>query len=85
MASKNGRDSCDAHSDIQGENQVIIHCVSDGPKFKDRGFVRKGEIKDWYDSLPDDAILSPVMWDYGSQRDPDTRMIGLIAKWTETR
>lgn len=62
---------------------MIINCTSESPRFKDRGMVIKKDIQEWWDAIPESARIEPVVWSYGSQRDPDERMIGLIAKWTE--
>lgn len=43
------------------------------------------EVKAWLDSIPDGATLSQIIKDFGSQRDPDPVLVGLRAKWSETR
>lgn len=39
------------------------------------------ELRDWIRDVPDDATLTPLMGDRGSQRDPDRYLRGMKAVW----
>ena len=43
-----------------------------------------GEVKTWIAAVPNGATISPVLRDFGSQRDPDVRLAGLRATWSGT-
>lgn len=43
------------------------------------------EVRAWLEKVPDGASLTPIIKDFGSQRDPDEKLIGLRASWSETR
>jgi hypothetical protein len=43
------------------------------------------DLRAWLGDLPDGATLSAVIRDVGTQRDPEPRLIGLRATWSETR
>ena len=43
------------------------------------------EIRDWIINLPDGATLDPVLRDFGSQRGPELRLVGLKASWSEVK
>ena len=52
----------------------------------DRGdYLQAGDVFDWVGTLPPDAHLTQIIRDYGNQRDPMPVLVGLIAKWRETR
>lgn len=44
-----------------------------------------GEARELLSSAPDEAVLNAIMWDRGSQRDPDPFLHGLSAVWEEER
>lgn len=48
-------------------------------------FVQAVEVKAWVADLPDGATIEAVSRDFGTQRDPDVRLVGLRASWSETR
>lgn len=51
----------------------------------DRAALTAAEVRGWVALLPGDATIEPVLWDAGSQRDPDhIILIGLKATWTAT-
>lgn len=43
------------------------------------------DARDFLAGLPDGAVIKAVTRDFGSQRDPDVRLVGLRASWSETR
>ncbi len=49
------------------------------------GELDAGRAKAWLTGVPDDAALQAIMWDRGSQRDPEPYLHGLRAVWTEDR
>ena len=47
--------------------------------------VTPAELSRWLEYVPPGASLKPVMKDFGSQRDPDYKFVGMVAQWVETR
>jgi hypothetical protein len=43
------------------------------------------EILEWLEGVPPGAVISAIIKDFGSQRDPAPTLVGLRAKWSETR
>jgi hypothetical protein len=43
------------------------------------------EVKAWIMQVPNGATVAPIIKDFGTQRDPDERLIGLRAEWSEGR
>lgn len=43
------------------------------------------EVKAWLEGVPNGARLIQIIKDFGSQRDPEPTLVGLRAKWSETR
>ena len=48
-------------------------------------YLTAGDVAGWVSELPKGAQLSAITHDMGSQRDPMRVLVGLRAKWTETR
>lgn len=42
-------------------------------------------VREFVASLPDGAVISAVIKDFGNQRDPEPRLVGLRASWSEER
>lgn len=43
------------------------------------------EVKAWLMQVPNGAALSPIIKDFGTQRDPNETLVGLRAEWSENR
>lgn len=48
-------------------------------------YLLASEVRSWIMQLPNGATLAPIIKDFGTQRDPDERLIGLRAEWSEGR
>lgn len=68
---------------------ATVECVS-----KIEGAVMSGDregpvfsqnVREWLTNVPDGATITHIVRDFGNQRDPDVRLIGLRASWSETR
>jgi hypothetical protein len=42
-------------------------------------------VKSWLEGVPDGAIVSAIIRERGTQRDPEPTLVGLRAAWSETR
>lgn len=42
-------------------------------------------VREWLEPLPLGAAITPILHDTGTQRDPDVRLVGLRATWSESR
>ena len=42
-------------------------------------------VREFVDTLPDGAVITAIIKDFGSQRDPEPRLVGLRASWSEQR
>lgn len=51
--------------------------------FGDREPMNARAIRDFIDQVNPTAIVTPVIVDIGTQRDPERIMVGLRAEWTE--
>lgn len=47
--------------------------------------LRAVDVRDWVAGLPEGAVLSAIQSDFGTQRDPEMRLMGLRAAWSEDR
>jgi hypothetical protein len=49
-------------------------------------FLTAADVQAWIADIPARAAhLSPILRDFGTQRDPVVTLVGLLAKWTEER
>lgn len=60
---------------------MVINCTAE---FKVNDITTEA-LKQFLESIPPNARLSPIMKEIGTQRDPEQKWIGLRAIWQEQR
>lgn len=63
----------------------LIECTTEVRGPEGGRFLRACDVSDWITRLPEGAILEPIMFYGGTQRDPEETLIGLRAGWSEQR
>lgn len=62
-----------------------MNCTSEIMYDENSGYLHVADVTPWITGLPDGAALDMIVRDFGSQRDPAPRLIGLRASWSEGR
>lgn len=62
---------------------MSIDCVS--RLEADGDYLHAKKVRDWVADLPDGAVITQIIRDFGNQRDPELRLVGLRASWSEQR
>jgi hypothetical protein len=73
------------HQNQQQGAKISVECHSELRSEKGDDYLQAHEIRRWLESVPDGATISQIIRDMGSQRDPMPVLVGLRAKWSETR
>lgn len=48
-------------------------------------YLQADAVREWIRYVPDGAHIEAITREMGSQRDPYTSLVGLTAKWSDTR
>lgn len=62
-----------------------VDCKSSIEANEGRKVLLAADVREWLSELPDGAVLSTITRDFGNQRDPEVRLVGLRASWSETK
>lgn len=65
--------------------RINTDCTSEARAMEGDECLHVADVADWIAALPKGATLEGITRDFGSQRDPDERLVGLRARWSEGR
>lgn len=64
---------------------INVECNSSMSAETPDSYITAEAVRSWLEGIPNGAHIHAQMRDFGSQRDPEPRLTGLRATWSEVR
>lgn len=64
---------------------INVECNSSMSAETPGDYITAQAVRAWLEGIPNGAHIHAQMRDFGSQRDPEPRLVGLRATWSEVR